>query len=218
MSSGCGCGAPVSKGCGCAAPVPAKSCCETPCAPARRCCPPVLPQLVNCLDSTLHKIFSNPCNIPCCRPRPCRPSCATAWHGYEPSCGCEGQSLDNWSPHNSNPFIEDELQVPPPAPKDARVKHIVPKALPVHHNKSKAHRTATVTPSVPRVEIAEASSTPASPSPEQVLHERAVQEKVLGAKVTIGTNRLSAQKSSPIQTVRHEEPAKRTIPNNPLRP
>lgn len=189
-ASSCDCGAPAASSCGCAAaPVVADPCCKP------RCCVPVLPAIVGALDSTLHRIFSNPCNPPCCRPaRPCRPSCATVWNGYQPSCGCDS-GAPNWSPHNENPFIEDELHAPPAAPKDAAAHRYKPKAQAVHHHK--APRTAAVAPLPPvvSVQVAEESPspTPAKKRPSQVVSDREV------------------------QPVSHVE-SKRAVPRNPLRP
>jgi hypothetical protein len=197
----------ASRGCGCgAAPCDAPSCgaipCQSACSSCKPCCPRLLPLLIGKLDCLLQNAFYDPCNVPCCRTRTSRPTCCSdAWFSYAPNCGCgSGSAGGNWSPANepipaTNPFIDDDLQMPPQVPKEARLK----RASPSYRSAPVRQATYSSEPStIPPVRVAEVAKIEDVPTTK------------VAASIGSKTNR-------PLQQVKHETVSGRTIPKNPLR-
>ncbi len=178
------------------------SACGSTCGTCRPACPRILPMLVSGLDCMLQRLYYNPCNVPCCRPNPCRSTCCTdIWQGYSSRSGCDSGCTGTWhsttpmTPMNpTNPFKDDDIQLPPAVPKDLGIKRPTPKMQPVQHRKPKYDSAPT--PAVPPVKVAEAVE------PIQSVPRPAV---------------VPRRSDRPVQQVKHETPAKRFIPKNPLR-
>lgn len=191
----CGCDSRPRAVCGCDSRVPIAPRCGTGCNACSLCRPMIIPNLIKSIDCALTNLFCSPCNIPTCRPRTSRSiGCGTAWRGYSPSCGCQSGGMENWSPTNSqesNPFVDDELRLPPPVPKDARVRRGNPQLRQVHH-----HRMTQ-------------ASKPSESAPVVVIEVEKAEPKLLAVEP------VRADRS--VRQVEHVTVAKRSAPKNPLR-
>jgi hypothetical protein len=192
------------------------------------CKAPLLPSLISGLDCLVQRLYYDPCNMPCPRPR-CGPrNCMDIWFGYNAGCGCSSfePEMENWpstpptkspripapipSPAPTDPFKDDELQSPPSVPADLGVKRTSPKLQPVKHRRPKYSAEPLV---VAPVKIAEVVEMPRKPEPVTV---KKVADAPAAAEPMTDPAPQPTRAVSKVKQVRHEAPSK-VIPKNPLR-